>query len=587
MRDKERIAKLKKEAVRYRTKQKYRQAAGAYRRLTELDPINPTWPHKLGQVLQHMGKADQATDALEKAAENYLNKGFVLKAIAMCKMILELSPDNTRIQETLLLLHERNPRPRRTDRQTQLQQPEQQPGKEPKRPRSAKDIREAARAAAAAEARSAPPEEPIAPAMAPVHQVMLDPEQLEGEPEPPITPVDTGQILSAEDAAIEAPLMDIAMPAAPATKAPPLEIAPEARAPEEAPPAEEEAPPAEEEPPEAGARRRRSPDTLENIPLAVALPDVRPAAHAAPAEPVYEVPLEEVWIDIDMDDDGDEEDQASEELLQRLPHVPLLSSLSTDELRSFIDRVSVEQYQEGDVIISQDAWGDTLYILVQGTVGVFTQGADRVVTLGMHGEGTFFGEYALLTNLRHTASVEAMDDCTVLCVSRRVVRELLEEHPPMLKVLLGFFRERLIQNLTANHMLFQPFSTAERSALVRQFHFLEAPPNRVLVREGQRPDGLYLLVCGEATVHRSGAPSSDLVMGEMFCKTALLTRTVSSNTVRTASKCWLLWMPRQIFGEVIMTHPQVLATIAEAKVTGRLTVDELGLDDHEETLAVV
>ena len=580
MREKERITGLKKEAARFRAKQKNRQAAGAYRQLTELDPANPTWPHKLGQVLKHMGQAAGAMDALERAAENYLNKGFVLKAIAMCKMILELDPDHTRIQETLLLLHERNPRPRRTARQKQLKRDKLQ----------------------AAPVKLPAPRPPAAPPMAPINEVELDPEQLQAkaglvdtlvdnipvDTAPVITPVDTGQILSA----VDEPPLEILPPAAPPTRTP-LEDIPEVAPLEEvrlAMSAKAEAEAEAETDTETEARRRRSADSLENIPLAVALPDVRPAAHAPTTAPVYEVPLEAVWVEIDMDDEEDEEDaedRTGEELLARMPPIPLLSSLSTDELRSFITKVRVDQYQQEDAIIRQGAWGDTLYVLVQGTVGVFHQGPERVVTLGMHSEGTFFGEYALLTNLRHSATVEAMDDCTVLSISRKVVRELVDEHPPVLKVLLSFFRERLIQNLTANHLLFRTFSASERAGLVGQFHFLEAPANRVLVREGQRPDGLYLLVCGQATVHRAGAESSDLHMGEMFCKTALLSRTVSSNTVRTASKCWLLWMPRETFGEVIMTHPQVLATLAVAKTTGKLTLDELGFDDHEETLTVV
>ena len=553
---KDKIVRLKKEAAKFRTKQRYRQASRAYYQLTELDPHNPTWPHKLGQVLQQLGQDAEALDALERAAENYLNKGFVLKSIAMCKMILNLDPDNTRIQETLLLLHEQNPKPRRTGKQRQLQETEVAQPPSMKMP---------------------PPEEPTEPAMAPIHQVVLDPEQLQQEtglasapPDTaPITPVDTGQILSAEPADHEVLKIPSAVEPPREAQTPRL---PQPTLPPQVRPLEEAAP------------RRRKPDTLENIPLEVALPDVRRTDTSTTGDPVWEIPLEEEWVDIDMDDD-DEPD--SEGLLEHLPPVPLLSSLSTDELRSFIDKVSVEQYQEGDVIIEQGAWGETLYVLVQGTVGVFCQTLEKMLTLGMHSEGTFFGEYALLTNLRHTASVEAMDDCTVLAVSRRVVRELLEEHPPVLKVLLSFFRQRLIQNLAANHPLFKPFGAQERAGLVKQFHFLEAPANRVLVREGQRPDGLYLLVCGEATVHRAGAPSTDLRMGEMFCKTALLHRSVSSNTVRTANKCWLLWMPRETFKEVIMTHPHVLATLVEAKTTGRLTAEEIGFDDHEETLSVV
>jgi len=116
--------------------------------------------------------------------------------------------------------------------------------------------------------------------------------------------------------------------------------------------------------------------------------------------------------------------------------------------------------------------------------------------------------------------------------------------------------------------LFAPFARTDRQALAARFQFLETELNAVLLEQGQDADGLYILLCGEV---QSG--SGQLQPGDVFGETSLLTDRPAPFTVRCTTRCWVLKLDRTTFREVIMTHPQVLAHVAEVAsrrpVTGR------------------
>jgi len=516
------IAKLKSAAAKYRTQRKHGRAAEAFAELADLDPKNPRWPHKLGEAHRSLGQKGEAVAAFEKAANAYLDKGFILKAIALCNMVISLAPDNERVQDTLTRLHAVPP--------------------EKRRPTTRDD--QAAASTARPEQRGIP----------------LSGQASSTEPaygEDAFAPVAREIEFDESGNAREAIPGLVTSDAAEKKKEPELIIPP--------PP-----PPRQPTP----APRPDSEDTLDSIPIMEMIPDLVELAPDDEGASVYEIPL-------------DEPTPVEEKLVDRLPPNALLSSLSRDELISFTSKVEVTDFDSGDLIIRQGDQGDTMFILVEGSVAVVREGEPRV-TLSLLSEGAFFGEYALLTDLQRTATIEALEECTVLTISRKVMRDLVVEHPPVFKVLLRFFRDRMLGNLTHTHNLFRPFTREQRHALMGQFSFLEVSPGRTLVEQGREPDGLYLLVCGRAHVHRPGKLASPLETGEMFNKTALMSRTMSSHTVRTRSKSWLLWLSRKDFRELIMTHPHVLETLAEAGVTAAHQVQDLKpIEDREQTLPAV
>jgi predicted Zn-dependent protease len=58
--------------------------------LMALDPSDPRWPHKYGDVLRSLGRSIEAAAAFRRAARRYEIFGFPLRAQAMLRLASEL-----------------------------------------------------------------------------------------------------------------------------------------------------------------------------------------------------------------------------------------------------------------------------------------------------------------------------------------------------------------------------------------------------------------------------------------------------------------------------------------------------------------
>jgi CRP-like cAMP-binding protein len=99
------IRALKDRAVELMGKRRFDKAAQAYAQLCELDPKDAVLKHRLGDALRAAGKPQAAVTAYRHAADGYGGDGMLLKAIAVCKVILEIDPKHTQTQERLAALH--------------------------------------------------------------------------------------------------------------------------------------------------------------------------------------------------------------------------------------------------------------------------------------------------------------------------------------------------------------------------------------------------------------------------------------------------------------------------------------------------
>lgn len=62
------------------------------RELEKLEQEDPRWSQRLGEALRRLGKPKDAEEAFARAAERYLEKGFLPHAIAMAKLVATLNP---------------------------------------------------------------------------------------------------------------------------------------------------------------------------------------------------------------------------------------------------------------------------------------------------------------------------------------------------------------------------------------------------------------------------------------------------------------------------------------------------------------
>ncbi len=130
--------------------------------------------------------------------------------------------------------------------------------------------------------------------------------------------------------------------------------------------------------------------------------------------------------------------------LEVLKKVPLFASLPEGELAVFAELVREKSYPKGSVILFEDDQGDSLYLVAAGHVKVVLIGEDgREVILSVLGEGSFFGEMALIDDEPRSAHVIAMEDANLLVLRREDFQARLRASPEVAIALLREMSRRL------------------------------------------------------------------------------------------------------------------------------------------------
>src|SRR5438045_3023075 len=87
-----RIEALREAWDRAVERDKHADAVKALVELERLETDEPLWSHRLGEAHRRLGHAREAEEAFVRAAERYVTKGFLPRAIAMAKLVASLNP---------------------------------------------------------------------------------------------------------------------------------------------------------------------------------------------------------------------------------------------------------------------------------------------------------------------------------------------------------------------------------------------------------------------------------------------------------------------------------------------------------------
>jgi CRP-like cAMP-binding protein len=74
-------------------------------------------------------------------------------------------------------------------------------------------------------------------------------------------------------------------------------------------------------------------------------------------------------------------------------------------------------YQRGDCIIREGDSGNEMFIIQSGSVDVYKDDGDKRVFLATLGRGEFFGEMAILENIRRSATVIAREEVHLIVLN--------------------------------------------------------------------------------------------------------------------------------------------------------------------------
>lgn len=130
--------------------------------------------------------------------------------------------------------------------------------------------------------------------------------------------------------------------------------------------------------------------------------------------------------------------------LEILRSVPILSGVPESDLAALAIACRDRSFPAGQIILRQDAPGDSLYVLIDGQVKVVLIGEDgREVILSVLGAGAVFGEMSLLDDAPRSAHVIAMTPCNALTLHRAAFHERLRASPDLSMAMLAALSSRL------------------------------------------------------------------------------------------------------------------------------------------------
>ena len=109
--------------------------------------------------------------------------------------------------------------------------------------------------------------------------------------------------------------------------------------------------------------------------------------------------------------------------------------MSESETKTF--DTGARLFKEGDA-------GDVAYLIKSGKVKITKTGGDgQQKVVGLVGAGGIVGEMALIDDQTRVATVEAMEETTVLVISQDALKSRLEKADPVVGRLLHSFTERV------------------------------------------------------------------------------------------------------------------------------------------------
>lgn len=454
------LQKLKSDAMQQALKGKLDKALKLYQQIVEQDPKDiKTWV-KIGDLYKKMGRSDQAIDIYQKAARSFALGGFLMQAISVNKMILELDPEHEETQQALAELYSRK--------------------------EGAEDSGKGGGAVSGASS-----------------NVL---EMLKKKP-------------GADKPAEKEPTP------------PPAEVA------------------EEEESAEEPATSTSAKPQFDALDLDM-------------ADDLFDQIMEQEDVEIETEDDA-------EQLLAKLPEIPLFSHLNQDEFLGIVEHLELRRFDVDDHIIKEGEPGDAFYIIGRGEAKVTKQDPrGKEIEITTIGEGDFFGEFAFFSESERHASVTVTQEMDALEIDRLKLAELIGQFPRIQDVMKEFYKERLIGTMMKISPLFQPLSDEDRKAVLKQFEELEAPVGSVLIRQGEEGDGLYCIVAGEIAVTVKGAEGKAVEVarlreGDFFGEISLITDQPTTANCIAVKTSQLYKLPKAAFKDVIAQYPQILEVAAD------------------------
>jgi CRP/FNR family transcriptional regulator len=134
----------------------------------------------------------------------------------------------------------------------------------------------------------------------------------------------------------------------------------------------------------------------------------------------------------------------TQETMELLGKVPAFETLTPADLERVAGVAVPRGFAPHEVVFRENDDSDTCYVVRKGHARALREHSDgRQITLATFGPGDIFGELAMFSAERRSATVEAIDELEVVAILGNDMRSLMRRHPDIAVALVVALGRRL------------------------------------------------------------------------------------------------------------------------------------------------
>lgn len=211
------------------------------------------------------------------------------------------------------------------------------------------------------------------------------------------------------------------------------------------------------------------------------------------------------------------------EMSRRLLATPLFGDLKQDELMAVVEGLTLRTWDPGDVLVSEGAPGNSLFLLTTGELRVYVRNpVGRNVEVARLLEGDWFGEVSALSGRPRSATVVAADWVECLELSKPTLDAMAAVHPRVRDRLEAAYIARASSpaNAAVRAVALDAENTRRRATEVLLAHFgasqwdpkMQLRLADALLRAGKEEDAVAVLVGLADELVRGGFPEKAIAI---------------------------------------------------------------------------
>ena len=137
--------------------------------------------------------------------------------------------------------------------------------------------------------------------------------------------------------------------------------------------------------------------------------------------------------------------EQNKEILHKLEGLPLLESLSAEDLRGILSLSNMIKYEPGEWIIREGQFDNRIYFLITGQVGIRKKGETLSV---LKRKGDIFGEMGIIDGSPRSDSIMAIEETVCLAVDVSYLDRLKSDQ----KAAFGYVLYRVFAEILADRL---------------------------------------------------------------------------------------------------------------------------------------